>query len=428
MKNKIGDVSLLIAFLGLIVFELLLHFKILTHASWKILATGFEAATIGGFADWFAVRALFHEIPIPFIKKHTNIIAKNRDKLIEGIVDLVTNKWLSPEIISEKLKNIDSAKLVLDFLQQPKNKNNLITLIQNIVSKLSDELGNPKFTATIKKVLVEQIKDVNFSKPIGIWLEKAIANGDHFKIWELLIEASENSVKSTATKTLLLSKLEDAAKEYSERGILKKATLFFAKTTGGIDLELIGDAVLLQIQELLTETKENPEHPIRVQFDNWLLQFATDLINDEKNAQNIMVDLKSRIIAYMESEDTVENLLANWKNVFIKQVNNKETALMQFLIANINKLLINLQEDHKAQQKINDWSLKTISQLLTKFHDEIGNMVRSSLTKLDNEELVEQIEEKVGNDLQYIRLNGAVVGGLVGILIAVVKITFGLNN
>jgi uncharacterized membrane-anchored protein YjiN (DUF445 family) len=60
---------------------------------------GFEAATIGGFADWFAVSALFHEIP--FVRKHTNIIAKNREKLTEGIVDLVTNKWLSPNVIAE---------------------------------------------------------------------------------------------------------------------------------------------------------------------------------------------------------------------------------------------------------------------------------------------------------------------------------------
>jgi uncharacterized membrane-anchored protein YjiN (DUF445 family) len=428
MKNKIGSLSLLIAFLGLIILELLLHYKIVTHITWKVITAGFEAATIGGFADWFAVRALFYEIPIPFIRKHTNIIAKTRDKLTEGIVDLVTNKWLSPEIISEKLQNVDIAKIVLDFLQQPKNKDKAISLIQKIVIKLSDQLDNPKLTASIKKILVEQVTAINFSRPIGIWLEKVISNGDHYKIWELVIEASANSLKSADTKTVLLSKLQDAAKEYSERGLLKKATLFFAKKTGGINLELISDAVLLQIQELLAETKENPQHPIRLKFDQWLLEFAANLITEENNTQSIVTNLKSKLITYIESENTVENVITNWKNVFKAQLDNNESALMQFFIENSDKLLNNLIEDKKAQQKINEWGLKTISQMLTRFHDEIGNLVRSSLSKLENVELVQQIEEKVGNDLQYIRLNGAVVGGLVGVLIATVKILFGFTN
>jgi uncharacterized membrane-anchored protein YjiN (DUF445 family) len=95
--------------------------------------------------------------------------------------------------------------------------------------------------------------------------------------------------------------------------------------------------------------------------------------------------------------------------------------LMQFLISNLNRMLSDLQK-MRRQQKINHWIRETISELLVKFHSEIGNMVRSSMMKLNNKELVEQIEEKVGSDLQYIRLNGAVVGGIVGIIIAVLKL------
>ena len=95
---------------------------------------------------------------------------------------------------------------------------------------------------------------------------------------------------------------------------------------------------------------------------------------------------------------------------------------MQFLIANLNRMLADLQNDPIAQQKINHWIQETVSELLVKFQSEIGNMVRTSMMKLNNKELVEQIEEKVGSDLQYIRLNGAVVGGLVGIVIALLKL------
>lgn len=128
MKNNIGTISLLIAFSGLVLFEILLHFQIITNSGWQILKAGFEAATIGGVADWFAVRALFHEIPLPFIRKHTNIIVKNREKLTEGIVDLVTNKWLSPAVITEKLSEVDVASALLEFLQNPKSQKKTVGL------------------------------------------------------------------------------------------------------------------------------------------------------------------------------------------------------------------------------------------------------------------------------------------------------------
>ena len=114
-------------------------------------------------------------------------------------------------------------------------------------------------------------------------------------------------------------------------------------------------------------------------------------------------------------------LLTNWKKTIAIQLESEETALMQFLITNLNRIVADLQNDKEAQIKINTWITESISELLTKFHSEIGNMVRNSLIKLDNQELVEQIEGKVGNDLQYIRLNGAVVGGLVGIVLASIK-------
>ena len=114
--------------------------------------------------------------------------------------------------------------------------------------------------------------------------------------------------------------------------------------------------------------------------------------------------------------------MTGFRKTIREQLENDKTPLMQFVISNLNKMIQELENDPEVQGKINRWIKETVSHLITQYHGEIGNMVRSSLTKLDNEELVTQIEEKVGNDLQYIRLNGAVVGGLVGILIALAKL------
>jgi uncharacterized membrane-anchored protein YjiN (DUF445 family) len=106
----------------------------------------------------------------------------------------------------------------------------------------------------------------------------------------------------------------------------------------------------------------------------------------------------------------------------IAQLKNNETPFMTLLVSNLQRLLMELESDEISQQKIDIWMRETITELINKYHHEIGNMVRSSLSKLDDIGLVNQIEEKVGNDLQYIRLNGAVVGGLAGILISLVKL------
>lgn len=422
MKNNLGSISLLVAFAGLVFFEALLRLDILSHQGWKIVTAGFEAATIGGFADWFAVSALFHEIPIPFVRKHTNIIAKNREKLTEGIVDLVTNKWLSPDIITEKLNEVDLAKTILDFIQQPKHQQNGIRLIQNIVLKFANELDNPKFADALQKILREQIASIDLASPLGTWLEKAIKNGDHHQIWQLIIEEGSTALTNPEIKNLLLSKLEIAAEEYAKKGFLKKTVLFFAEKSGGIDLNLIADDLLSKAEELMSEAQSDPNHPIRNKFDDWMLDFAQQLTSGHEKSLDLIQNLKERVMQHVEGERVIHDLLIRSKETITAQLQNNDTPLMQFLISNLNRMLSDLQQDVAAQQKINHWIRTTVSELLVKFHSEIGNMVRSSMMKLNNKELVEQIEEKVGSDLQYIRLNGAVVGGIVGIVIALLKL------
>lgn len=422
MKSRIGTISLAIALIGLVFFEVMLRLEILSHQSWKVVLTGFEAATIGGFADWFAVSALFREIPIPYIKKHTNIIAKNRGKLTEGMVDLVTNKWLSPEVISEKMSEIDPTKAILSFLKTPANQQRTIAVVKKVVLKLAEELDNPKMAAALRTMLNEQIAELDLATTLGEWLEKSIKNGDHNQLWELIIEASSTAIHNTDTRSLLLEKLEYAVAEYGDKSLMKGLTITVAKSIGGIDLNILADDLLRKAEEFLAEAKANSSHPIRSKFDHWMLDFAQQLASGDADSRRMIDNFIAGFTQHSDSEKIIQNLLSGFRQTISQQLSTDETPLMQFVISKLNKVTLDLENDPELQTKINRWIKDTISQLITQFHGEIGNMVRNSLSKLDNEELVAQIEEKVGSDLQYIRLNGAVVGGLVGILIALIKL------
>lgn len=101
--TSLGNISLAVSIGGLIATELALRHGWVAAAGWKVLLQAFEAATVGGLADWFAVSALFREVPVPLIRRHTNIIIKNRQRIVDGIADMVQNRWLAPRIIREYL-------------------------------------------------------------------------------------------------------------------------------------------------------------------------------------------------------------------------------------------------------------------------------------------------------------------------------------
>lgn len=423
-KNYIGSTSLLISIAGLIVVQILISIGFLKYPFWHILLAGFEAATIGGFADWFAVRALFYEIPIPIIRKHTNIIVRNRQKLTEGVVDLVTNKWLSPEIINEKLYNVHIIESVIKTLKTPENTKKVVGFLKEIISRLTANIDDPEVAKMLQSILKEQIKGVDLATPLGEWLKKSVQKGDHNKLWDIILDAAEKSISDETTRELLLTSFENQVQVYKQEGFFKKIFIGIANGVGAIDSPSILDKIISSIDEFIKEAKGNPNHAIRVKFDKNILDFADNLIEGHEESTKLIKDLQDKLIDNADANSMIQVILNNFKISIKAQLETDDTPLINFLSQNVDKLLNELEADKASQLKIDTWLKATIEELVTKYHHEIGEMVRLSLTKLNDFELVNQIEEKVSNDLQYIRLNGAVVGGFVGIVISLIRMIF----
>lgn len=422
MKSKIGHISLLIAIVGLIITELGIYLGFLNGQAWVILATGFEAATIGALADWFAVSALFHRIPIPLVSRHTNIIVKNRHKLTEAIVELVTTKWLSSDIIREKLQGVQMAEGLFKMLEKPKNLDRVMHFFRSLLNRFSENLDNPQVAFLFQKLLKDQIADMDIATPLGNWLDSVIRGKDHVQIVELLLDQSMHTLDESETRNLIQIKLKWALQSYEKQDWVKRSAIWIGKKTGGIDLDLLTDRLLDIARMMATEARQNPEHPLRQKLDLALLEFAQNLKNADPASLVFINKLKLKVIGDNKTQSIILDFLSRLKITFTEQLESSETTFMMLLRDNINRLIREVQGDKKTQQKIDGWLKGTIAQLIDKYHHEIGNMVRSSLLKLDDKGLVAQIKDKVGDDLQYIRLNGALVGGLVGIFIAGLRI------
>ena len=207
MKNKIGQVSLLSTLGGLTVTQIGIHAGWLQGYGWTILAAGFEAGTVGGLADWFAVSALFREIPIPIIRRHTNIIVKNRHQLTEGVVDLVTNRWLSPDVIREKLSDVPIAEALVRMLQEPHNQSRALEFLRDFLGRFADSLDTPEVVHLLQKIFKDQIKGIDIAAPLGRWLDESIRRGEHHQLWDMILAAAQRSLNEDSTRQMLVEKV-----------------------------------------------------------------------------------------------------------------------------------------------------------------------------------------------------------------------------
>ncbi|WP_158857304.1 DUF445 domain-containing protein [Lunatibacter salilacus] len=421
MKSKIGHYSLLTAVCGFFLLEVSLFQGWLQGDFWRILLTGFEAATIGALADWFAVSALFYEIPIPIIRRHTNIIVKNREKLTEGIVDMVTTKWLSPEIIQEKLADVNLADNMIRLMEEPANLNRTLDILRLVAGRFADNLDHPKLAIWMQKLLKDQMNDVELGKPLGNWLVEAVTAGKHQPVVDIMIHEISKTIQQPTTRSVVFDKLKATLEAYEKQDWIKKSTIWIGKRTGGIDLELLTDRILDIVQLLGEEIEGDRQHPIRLKLDGYFMEFAESLASGEDDSTNYIEDLKTNLLLNAGTRRIIQQVLKSLKVSVHESLENNETVFMRLVKGNVIDLITYLKNDKETQESIDSWIKNTLTQLVDKYHPEIGNMVRTSLGKLDDKGMMEQIKDKVGDDLQYIRLNGAVVGGLVGLVIALIR-------
>ncbi len=404
MKNNKGRNSLIIAVIGLITIQTLLYFKYIENQWWYILLAGFEAATVGGFADWFAVKALFREIPIPFVKKHTNIIVKNRDKISNGIIDLVTNQWLSPEVIERKIAKISIADKILGYLKDTNSKS-VYTFIKPILIHLTSSLDVSSFIKT-------QLQNINVGEYLGSALKNSVGSQGYNKFLQMVLETVKNTINSEKTKQILGDTVQKQMDTYKEKSPLSGLLMTIGKATNGIDKDTITNKLISSLDEFIEKAKNNDTDPLRLKIDNYILEFSDKLIRNDAEVYAILTIVKDKL-----------------KSVDFKGVTNAITAgisndsrVEKFFDEQLQIFVNKLIENEVLKSDFNEGIKKIVGRIIADNHDEIGKMVADSLNSLDDKAMVAQIEDKVGDDLQYIRLNGALVGGLVGVVIALIKL------
>jgi uncharacterized membrane-anchored protein YjiN (DUF445 family) len=410
-SRKIARYSLLImgvGFVGTIPFQ---------GSFWvDLLQGGFEAGLVGGLADWFAVTALFRHplgIPIP----HTALLPKNRDRVTNSVVKIIKNDWLSKESIQEKIKQIHFTDRIIEKIEKelPTDvfRKGLVSLIKKAIGYIDVE----KLTPVVKEQMIAMAAKLDMSNWLKQMSDDLLKAQVDQRVLDHILKKAENWLKEEQTTYRLGAVSMNLLDKIEVDGFLQFAlnslrNLLSEEKLGSIVKKLLLSGV---------HSLQAPNDRNRKAILDYIQKELQD-ISENKELLDGIEKWKSKFLANWEPDATITKTLNQLKLNALEMIED-EAFIETYLIPLVKHILANIKEQNS---KIDDWIKKQISILIEKNHEQIGNLVKENLDKLDTETLINMMENNIGKDLQWIRVNGAVCGFIIGIFLTGIQAIFRL--
>jgi uncharacterized membrane-anchored protein YjiN (DUF445 family) len=377
-----------------------------------------EAAMIGGLADWFAVVALFRHpfgIPIP----HTAIIPKHRAKLTTAIIDMVQNRWLTEETILERISGWHVGRSVAAWLSEDGSRETLRRFLRSIIEEVLRSVDPKLIAERASALLRDQVREEDILRWFRIAGEQAMVLRWHDALLNAVLERAGPWLGTTEVRKLVIRNLRAVAEDYAD-GPLRRIGKWMAESVNALNYDDLADAILRTMSDELQHIRKDADHPARADVDRWLRQLVEGVEEDE-GLRAALSRLRSELLEDGRFTDLLIPPIERLRDGALADIESENPVIMRHVSHFLDQMLDKYTSDEKAQDQLDRWTKERIAGLVHRYHNEIGGLVQKNLERLDDDTLVRQIEEKVGGDLQYIRLNGALVGGMVGTLIFLLK-------
>ena len=356
-----------------------------------------EAAMVGALADWFAVTALFN-YPLGLKIPHTNLIQNSKDRIGDNLGNFVVENFLSPQNIRPYIQKIKISNFVGEWLSKPRNQENLVKDVSNIVLDILNKLEDTEVVNFIEKKAKEMTDDLKINQVIGNGLEYILDKNDHQK---------------------LVTNLSKQIKEYvlQNHQLVKervKSESFFLVPRFVEDN--IADKITVGLSKYFEEVEIEKNHPLRREISAKLYAFSAEIKTENKWAEEFR-NIKNDFLTSEKMTQYSTDIWNSIKKSLGKELEDENSALKNYLQKNLTELAENLKTDEKFQNKIDHWERVTAYKYILKNTHQAGNLISSTVGNWQGKELSEKLELEVGKDLQFIRVNGTIVGGLVGLII-----------
>ncbi len=367
-----------------------------------------EAAMIGALADWFAVVALFRHpmgLPIP----HTAILPRSKGRIADNLGHFIQSNFLSTERILGKLREFDIATRLSHWLNKPQSQKRIGSMAVRAASYLLNALDDQRVLAFLQGSIVAQLQKLDLSRFSGDLLEVLTINQRHHALLEELLREIDLQLERPEIRVRLSDVIA------GELDFLRYVHLDHAAG------RFVAEKLVHGIQKELKDMQADPAHALRLRFDLFVAEFVEKLKHDaafQQKGEQIKLDLLKHpaLATYAHS---LWQQFVTWLHADLHRTDSTLRAQIVDLAATLGR---RLQEDPALQRWINEQLVEAAPPLIEEYRDKIGQFIAEQVKAWDDRYLVERLELNLGPDLQFIRVNGTLVGGVIGVAIHVVSL------
>uniref|UniRef100_J1S3K9 DUF445 domain-containing protein n=2 Tax=Streptomyces auratus AGR0001 TaxID=1160718 RepID=J1S3K9_9ACTN len=369
------------------------------------VAAAAEAGMVGALADWFAVTALFKRpmgLPIP----HTAIIPTKKDQLGQSLGDFVGENFLSGEVVRRRLHSVGVGRRLGGWLAEPKNADRVTAEVSTALRGALTVLRDSDVQAVVGEAITRRADAQEIAPGLGGLLERIVAEGGHTRVVDLVVARAHDWLVEHGDS--VMTAVSGGAPGWTPRFVDRK----------------VGDRVYKELLRFVTEMRDMPEHPARGAIDRFLRDFADDLQSDPDTRARVE-RLKAEVLGRSEVQDLIASAWGSVRGMIVAAAEDERSELRLRVRAALLSLGRRLAAEERLQGKVDGWLENAAVYVVTTYQSEITALITDTVAGWDAEHTSKKIEAHIGRDLQFIRINGTVVGALAGLTIYAVSQAFG---
>jgi uncharacterized membrane-anchored protein YjiN (DUF445 family) len=357
-----------------------------------------EAAMIGALADWFAVTALFRHplgIPIP----RTAVIPRNKARIGQTLGRFVERNFLSPELLSARVAGVDFAGTFVDWLSEPRRQRTLSVRLTHFLPQILDTIADDDVNLFVRNNIIARLRSVEIAPLLGELLSTLTAGNRHQKLIDELLKVVAQVLRNN--------------EDFVRAKVRERTAWLWQKLS--ID-EKVSDEIMDTAEDVLSEIAADPNHAWRVRFDESVHEFIHELKTSPVYRERAEA-FKEQLLQQPVLRDYRSSLWEEIKENIRRDAAQRDSLLLQRIQQTIGKMAEAIRNDAAMREKVNSWLRGAVVRVAGRNRHEVARLISDTVRDWDTATVTKKLEEQVGDDLQYIRINGTLIGGLVGLLI-----------
>lgn len=392
--------------LGLLVFAAVVYALTLNRDGfWGFVNAGAEASMVGAMADWFAVTALFRHplgLPIP----HTALIPRRKDMLARSLQDFMGANFLREEIVRERVLAARISERAAVWVLVPRHTGRVVDEIVTLSITGLERLEDETVALLLHEAVLPRLREEPVAPIAGTFLAEVVRDRAHHGLVDLALDEAHRWLLDN---------------EETFHDVLEERAPWWAPARVN---DLIIKRAHTEAVAWVRDIRDDPHHHARLALDDLLAQLARDLCEDPETMERAE-RLKQRVLDHPQLLATATSLWGAFRTALIRALRDPDGPLRSRILVQLRFFAERVRESDELRERLDGHAADLAAFFVGRYGEELTTVIGHTIQRWDGRETAEKVELHVGRDLQFIRINGTIVGGLVGVLIHTVSLLVG---